>query len=296
VTSDGAICVFPPGFTGRDEQPVPLIIRKQDGGYGYATTDLAAIRYRVQTLGAHRILYVVGAPQAQHLTMVFAAGAMAGWLPASVKAEHVAFGAVLGADKKMFRTRAGETIRLVDLLTEAESRAFAIVTEKNPTLDDETRQQIARSIGIGAVKYADLSSDRNKDYVFDWDRMLAFEGNTAPYLQYAHARIRSIFRRAEGDAKNGRISILAGEEKRLALCLLTFPTVVRDVSDSLLPHKLCGYLFDLATEFSTFYERCPVLRAETAEQRASRLQLCELSARVLEAGLMLLGIDAPQRM
>jgi len=296
VTSDGAICVFPPGFTGRDEQPVPLIIRKQDGGYGYATTDLAAIRYRVQTLGAHRILYVVGAPQAQHLTMVFAAGATAGWLPAAVKAEHVAFGAVLGADKKMFRTRAGETIRLVDLLTEAESRAFAIVTEKNPTLDDETRQQIARSIGIGAVKYADLSSDRNKDYVFDWDRMLAFEGNTAPYLQYAHARIRSIFRRAEGDTKNGSISILAGEEKRLALCLLTFPTVVRDVSDSLLPHKLCGYLFELATEFSTFYEKCPVLRAETAEQRASRLQLCELSARVLEAGLMLLGIDAPQRM
>jgi arginyl-tRNA synthetase len=296
VESDGAICVFPPGFNGRDDQPVPLIIRKQDGGYGYATTDLAAIRHRVTTLGASRILYVVGAPQAQHLQMVFAASQLAGWLPESVKAEHVAFGAVLGSDKKMFRTRAGETIRLVDLLTEAVARAATVVREKNPALDEETQATIARTIGIGAVKYADLSSDRNKDYVFDWDRMLSFDGNTAPYLQYAHARICSIFRRSEQDVAAGQIAVVAAEEKLLALCLLSFPTVVRDVADSLMPHKLCGYLYELATTFSTFYEKCPVLRAETNEQRLSRLLLCKLSAEVLRCGLQLLGIDAPERM
>jgi arginyl-tRNA synthetase len=296
VESDGAICVFPPGFLGRDEQPVPLIIRKQDGGYGYATTDLAAIRHRVSSLGASRILYVVGAPQAQHLSMVFAASRLAGWLPESVRAEHVAFGAVLGSDKKMFRTRAGETVRLVDLLKEATARALAIVVEKNPTLDPETQEGIARAIGIGAVKYADLSNDRNKDYVFDWDRMLSFDGNTAPYLQYAHARIRSIFRRAETDVSSSPIVIAAPEEKLLALCILTFPTVVSEVATTLLPHKLCGYLYELATNFSGFYEKCPVLRAESEEQRASRLKLCELSARVLECGLGLLGIQAPHRM
>jgi arginyl-tRNA synthetase len=296
VESDGAICVFPPGFLGRDEQPVPLIIRKQDGGYGYATTDLAAIRHRVSTLGASRILYVVGAPQAQHLSMVFAASRLAGWLPETVRAEHVAFGAVLGSDKKMFRTRAGETVRLVDLLKEATTRALAIVVEKNPSLDPETQESIARAIGIGAVKYADLSNDRNKDYVFDWDRMLSFDGNTAPYLQYAHARIRSIFRRAETDVSTSPIAIAAPEEKLLALCILTYPTVVNEVAATLLPHKLCGYLYDLATTFSAFYEKCPVLRAESEEQRASRLKLCELSARVLESGLGLLGIQAPPRM
>lgn len=296
VESDGAICVFPPGFLGRDEQPVPLIIRKQDGGYGYATTDLAAIRYRVQTLQASRILYVVGAPQAQHLQMVFAASRLAGWLPETVSAAHVAFGSVLGADKKMFKTREGETVRLVDLLREAESRAFAIVTEKNPVLDEATRKRIAAAIGIGAVKYADLSNDRNKDYVFDWDRMLAFEGNTAPYLQYAHARVRSIFRRSEADAKSATIEVSTPEEKALALGLLTFPTVVRDVAETLMPHKLCGYLFEVATMFSTFYQNCPVLKAESAEQRGSRLKLCELTATVLSQGLGLLGIDAPERM
>lgn len=296
VESDGAICVFPPGFTGRDDQPLPLIIRKQDGGYGYATTDLAAIRYRVDTLHASRILYVVGAPQSQHLSMVFTASRLAGWLPESVQAGHVAFGSVLGADKKMFKTRAGETTRLVDLLTEAVARAKAVVTEKNPSLDEETKDQIAHSIGIGAVKYADLSSDRNKDYVFDWDRMLSFDGNTAPYLQYAHARIRSIFRRVAADPTGGHLAITAPEEKLLGLCILAFPTVVKEVSECLLPHKLCSYLYELATTYSTFYENCPVLRAETEEQKDSRLILCELSARVLETGLGLLGIEAPERM
>jgi arginyl-tRNA synthetase len=228
--------------------------------------------------------------------MVFAASRLAGWLPDSVKAEHVAFGAVLGSDKKMFRTRGGETIRLVDLLTEAVSRAATVVSEKNPALDAETQANIARAIGIGAVKYADLSSDRNKDYVFDWDRMLSFEGNTAPYLQYAHARIQSIFRRGTDEVTSGPITIVAPEEKLLALCLLAFPTVVSEVANTLMPHKLCGYLYELATTFSGFYEKCPVLRAETAAQRASRLQLCALSAQVLECGLGLLGIEAPERM
>lgn len=296
VESDGAVCVFPPGFNGRDDQPLPLIIRKQDGGYGYATTDMAAIRYRCQTLGATRILYVVGAPQAQHLAMVFAAARLAGWLPETATAAHVPFGSVLGADKKIFRTRAGETVRLVDLLNEAVSRALAIVQEKNAALEPELQQQIARMVGIGAVKYADLSSDRVKDYVFDWDRMLAFEGNTAPYLQYALARIRSIFRRGEGMSETGTICVVTPEEKRLAMALLAFPSVVHDVAESLCPHKLCGYLFELATIFNDFYEHCSVLKADKLDERVSRLRLCAVTARVLEQGLGLLGIEAPDRM
>ncbi len=297
VTSDGAICMFLPGFVGREQQPLPLIIRKQDGGYGYAATDLTAVRHRTRTLGATRILYVVGAPQAQHLSMVFAAATSAGWLTAPARAEHVAFGAVLGADKKMLRTRAGETIRLVDLLNEAVHRAMVIVTEKNPSLPEAERASIARAVGIGAVKYADLSNDKVKDYVFDWDRMLAFDGNTAPYLQYAHARIRSIFRKGEAAMPRAAVFDIADPaEKSLALALLAFPTVVQDVGESLALHRICTYLYDLATTFSSFYENCPVLKAATPAQRDSRLGLCELTARVLECGLGLLGIEAPEKM
>lgn len=297
VESDGAVCVFPPGFSGRDGEPLPLIIQKQDGGYGYATTDLAAVRYRVENLGASRIIYVVGSPQAQHLSMVFAAAKLAGWLPATARAEHVAFGSVLGADKKMLKTRAGETTRLIDLLDEAVSRARAIVAAKNPALGATEQEAIARAVGIGAVKYADLSSDRIKDYVFDWDRMLAFEGNTAPYLQYAHARIRSIFRKGEAAVPPpSAIAVTEPAEKALALRLLAFPTVVDDVATTLHPHKLCGYLFELATAFSAFYESCPVLKAGTPAERDSRLALCDLTARVIERGLGLLGIEAPERM
>ncbi|MBI3207083.1 MAG: arginine--tRNA ligase [Myxococcales bacterium] len=297
VESDGAVCVFPPGFSGRDGEPLPLIIQKQDGGYGYATTDLAAVRYRVEKLGASRIIYVVGSPQAQHLSMIFSAAKLAGWLPATARAEHVAFGSVLGADKKMLKTRAGETTRLIDLLDEAVSRARAIVAAKNPSLDAVEQEAIARAVGIGAVKYADLSSDRIKDYVFDWDRMLAFEGNTAPYLQYAHARIRSIFRKGEAAVPPpSAIVVTEPAEKALALRLLAFPTVVGDVATTLHPHKLCGYLFELATAFSAFYESCPVLKAGTPAERESRLALCDLTARVIERGLGLLGIEAPERM
>src|SRR4051812_3534627 len=195
---DGALCAFPPGFVGRDGDPLPLIIRKTDGGYTYGATDLAAVRYRTQKVGATRLVYVVGAPQAQHLAMVYAVSEQAGWLGAGkARAEHAAFGSILGSDGRMFKTRSGETVKLVDLLDEAVARAAAIVDERSDELGPEERDGVARAVGIGAVKYADLSNDRVKDYVFDWDRMLAFEGNTGPYLQYAHARIRSIFRRAE---------------------------------------------------------------------------------------------------
>ncbi|EYF00142.1 arginine--tRNA ligase [Chondromyces apiculatus] len=295
--SEGALCVFPPGFTGKEGQPLPLIVRKQDGGYGYATTDLAAVRYRLRDLGATRLLYVVGAPQSQHFAMVFEAARQAGWLAPPARAEHVAFGSVLGPDKKMFKTRSGETVKLAALIDEAAERATKVVTEKNPDLDPETTAAVGRAIGIGAVKYADLSSDRIKDYIFDWGRMLAFEGNTAPYLMYAHARIRSIFRKAEGEGESvGAIVVKERPERALALELLRFGTVVSEVGDTLEPHRLCGYLFDLAGAFTSFYEQCPVLKAPEAATRGSRLALCNLTARVLARGLSVLGIEAPERM
>jgi arginyl-tRNA synthetase len=300
VTSDGASCVFPSGFTNKANEPLPLIVRKQDGGYGYAATDLAAVRYRTGELGATRVLVVVGAPQQQHLAMVNAVARDAGWLVPPARAEHVAFGSVLGADKKMFKTRSGENIKLISLLDEAVQRALAIVAEKNPGLDARTQADVARQIGIGAVKYADLSSDRVKDYVFDWQRMLAFDGNSAPYLQYAHARIRSIFRRggvepASLHEQGATLSIEAPAERALALELMGFGAAVRSVADSLQPHRMCTYLYTLATRFSTFFEQCPVLNS-APETRASRLLLCELSARTLSEGLGLLGIEAPDQM
>lgn len=298
--NDGALCAFPPGFTNRDNEPLPLIVRKQDGGYGYGATDLAALRYRTQVLHGTRLLYVVGAPQAQHLEMVFAVGAEAGWLAPPARAEHVAFGAVLGADKKMFKTRAGETVSLTDLLDEAVERAEAELVRREPDGDAAVRRALAPQIGIGAVKYADLANDRIKDYVFDWDRMLAAEGRTGPYLQYAHARIRSIFRKAA----EANIALRAGSpirlgdpaERRLALELLDFGDAVVEAGESLRPHRLCGYLFDLATAFTGFFETCPVLKAPDEATQASRLALCELTARALARGLDLLGIAAPERM
>lgn len=301
--NDGADCLFPPGFTNRDGQPLPLIVRKRGGGYGYAATDLAALRERTVENQADRLLYVVGAPQSQHLQMVYAAGRLAGWLKPPTTAEHVAFGSVLGADGKMFKSRAGDTVRLADLLAEAVARAAATIEKKNPDLDAATRQRVATDVGIGAVKYADLSSERTRDYVFDFDRMLALEGNTAPYLQYAHARICSILRKA-GDAHAldeeqiaaSPVQLDATAERALAMQLLRFPEVIRDVSDSLLLHRLATWLFDLATAFSTFYASCPVLDPQHAATRSSRLALCQMTARALATGLLLLGIRAPERM
>jgi arginyl-tRNA synthetase len=297
--SDGADVVFPPGFTNRDGEPLPLIVQKAGGGFNYATSDLACVMDRVERIGATLLLYVVGAPQSQHLQMVFTVAEMAGWLQPPARAVHVAFGSVLGTDRKMLRSRSGVALKLVDLLEEAVARADAAVREKNPTLPDDRRREVARMVGIGAIKYFDLSTDRVRDYVFDWDRMLAFDGNTGPYLQYAHARIRSIFRRSGVDAATvGDLVPLLGttQERALGLALLGFDGAVSDALDGFSPHRLCTYLFELATRFTDFYEACPVLRAETDELRRSRLALCDLTARVLASGLDLLGIRAPDEM
>jgi arginyl-tRNA synthetase len=296
--SEGAICVFLPGFTGRDGQPVPLMVRKQDGGYTYATTDLAALRHRTQVLGARRVIYVVGAPQSQHLAMVFETARRAGWVGPDVRLEHVAFGSVLGRDKKMLKTRAGDVVSLASLLDEAVDRAARVVAAKSPHLEPALRARIAAAVGIGAIKYADLSNDRIKDYVFDWDRMLALDGNTAPYLMYAHTRIRSILRRSgvpEDAAAGGAIHVAEPAERSLALELLEFPATVAKTDETLQPHRVCGTLYAIATAFMTFYERCPVLRAEEPT-RSSRLALCVLTARTLARGLDLLGIAAPDQL
>jgi arginyl-tRNA synthetase len=299
VESDGADVVFPPGFTNRDGEPLPLIIRKADGGYNYATTDLACVIDRVDRIGATLMVYVIGAPQSLHLQMVWAVAGEAGWLVPPARAVHVSFGNVLGSDHKILKSRSGESIKLVELLDEAVLRADAAVADKNPSLSIEERERVARAVGIGAVKYADLSTDRVKDYVFDWNRMLSFEGNTSPYLQYAHARICSIFRRAEVDraaVRNVAPVLGAPEERALSLRLLGFDTAIGDTIERFSPHRLCAYLYDVASAFTAFYESCPVLRAEDETTRLSRLAICDLTARVLERGLGLLGIDAPVRM
>jgi len=299
TNSDGADVVFPEGFTNRENQPLPLIIRKTDGGYNYATSDLACVIDRVERLDASLLLYVVGAPQAQHLQMVSAVAKQAGWLQTPREMVHVAFGNVLGADRKMLKTRSGDTIKLDALLTEAVERAAAAVAEKNPELSADKQLEIARIVGIGAVKYADLSTDRIKDYTFDWDRMLSFDGNTSPYLQYAHARICSIFRRAnvERASVRGVTPIIEhAAEHELAMRVLQFDSALWDTLDKYSPHRLCTYLYDLASSFSSFYEQCSVLKADSDEQRNSRLMLCDLTARVMQSGLGVLGIEAPEQM
>lgn len=298
-TSDGADVVFVDGFTNRDGDPLPLIIRKGDGGYNYATTDIACVIDHVERVGAKTSIYVVGAPQAQHFQMLEAVSRKAGLLPDDCVINHVAFGSVLGSDRKMFKSRSGDNVKLGELLDEAVERAAAAVAEKNPDMPADERAGVARMVGIGAVKYSDLASDRIKDYIFDWDRMLAFEGNTAPYMQYAHARICSIFRRAEIDRESVRsttIDLLDSRERELAIRILRFDSAVWEMVDTLSPHKLCTYLFELASDFTSFYEHCSVLKAETNEIRMSRLALCDATARTMAQGLNLLGIEAPEQM
>ena len=351
--SEGAMCAFPPGFTNRDGNPLPLIVQNSAGGYTYATTDLAAIRDRVDRLRANLLVYVVGLPQAQHFQMVFATARLAGWLPPDALAVHVGFGSILGPDGKMFRTRQGGTVKLAELLDEAVERARSLLLARAGggsgaeagTAEAGTAgagaggagaggaggasaqvevEAIAGAVGIGAVKYADLSNDRARDYRFDWDRMLSFDGNTAPYIQYANARVCSILRRAAsaggeepageeaaGEEPGGpsaaelrerflRPQLLLApseaEERELAKRLLGFPDAVAASIETYSPHKLCAYLFDLATTFTNFYERCPVLRAPSEETRSSRLALSALAGAILETGLSLLGIAAPERM
>ncbi|WP_331766435.1 arginine--tRNA ligase [Embleya sp. NBC_00896] len=295
--SAGAQCVFPEGFTNRDGDPLPLIVRKGDGGFGYAATDLATIRHRIRVLGATRMLYVVGAPQSGHLEMIFTTARDASWLAEPTRVEHVGFGSILGADGRMLRTRAGASLKLVDLLDEAVAKAAAVIVAKDPDLDEATRAAVARAVGIGAVKYADLATDRRNDYRFDYDRMLSLRGNTAPYLQYALARIRSIFRKGGVAAPRGTGAPVVAEpaERTLALQLLAFPGLFEEVADSLEFHRLAHYLFELATAFTQFYDACPVLRS-AGETLRSRLILCDLTARTLARGLDLLGIEAPDRM
>ena len=295
--SDGALCVFPPGFVNRDDEPLPMIVQKRDEGFGYAATDLAAIRNRVSGLKADEILYVVGTPQAQHFDMLYAVARMAGWLPENVRCEHVSFGHVLGPDRKMFKSRSGGTVKLVGLLDEAIERADAALVARGSELSDADRTALATDIARAAIKYTDLSTERQRDYIFDLDRMLAFEGDTGPYLQYAHARLRSIFRRLDAPYVPGEatFALESPQERQLALGLLALPEAFDVAFQTLQPHKLCTYLFDLAQRFTTFYEACPVLSSEGA-LRAERLALCELTARTLELGLSLLGIAAPQQM
>jgi arginyl-tRNA synthetase len=295
--SDGALCVFPPGFTGRDGKPLPLILRKSDGGYGYATTDIAAIRYRICDLGAQRMIYVVGDDQRLHLAMVFATARLAGWLTDKISAEHAVIGLVTGADGQRLRTRTGEQVKLASLMDEAVERAEQVIADRYP--DAAERQQIAEAVGIGALKYADLSVARDSSYALDFDRMLALTGNTGPYLQYATARIRSIFRRAGLDpagAITAPIQVAEEAERALALRLLGFGAIVGQVADTTEPHRLCGYLFEVASAFTTFYEKCPVLQAGSTAVRDSRLALSGLTLRVLLTGLDLLGVPVPDRM
>ena len=295
--SEGAQCVFLDEFRGKDDAPLPLIVRKSDGGYLYATTDLAAVRYRQGTLKSERALYVVDKRQALHFRQVFAVARAAGFAPESLSLEHLAFGTMLGEDGRPFRTRAGDVVKLADLLDEAEERAFTLVSEKNPDLDEAERREIARVVGIGAVKYADLSKNRTSDYVFSWDAMLSFDGNTAPYLQYACSRIRSLFRRAEIDREtfSGVPSIAAPAERALALQLIRLPETLEQVAANGQPHLLCAHLYEIAVGFMTFYEQCPVLSAE-ADLRDARLALARQAGLALEKGLELLGIGILERM
>jgi arginyl-tRNA synthetase len=296
VISNGALCAFPPGFTGRDGQPLPLILRKSDGGYGYDTTDLAAIRYRIRDLKADRLIYVVGADQSLHFRMVFAVARQAGWLTDEISAEHAAIGLVSDPGGRRLRTRTGESVKLITLIDEAVERAGRVIADRYD--DPVLRQEIAEAVGIGALKYGDLSVARDSGYVFDFDRMLALTGNTGPYLQYATARIRSIFRKAglDPNAVAPNLQLNEGAERALALAVLGLGLAVAGAARGAEPHVLAAFLFDVASTFTTFYEECPVLGAPSPESRASRLALCALTLRILTTGLGMLGIPVPERM
>ena len=297
VEDQGAQCVFLEEFKNKDGSITPIIVQKTGGGYLYATTDLAALRYRSSVLNIDRALYFTDARQSLHFQQVFTLARKAGFVRTDIALEHMPFGNMLGEDGKPFKTRTGGTVKLVELLTEAEERAFALVTEKNPTLDETERRAIAHTVGIGAVKYADLSKNRNSDYIFNWETMLSFEGNTAPYLQYAYARIKSIFRRAQLETSNASIALQASAERVLAVKLLQFTEVTDSVAKEGLPNHLCTYLYELAGNFMSFYEACPILKEGVdAEVRDSRLHLAQVTAQTLQTGLALLGIEVMERM
>ncbi|BEV70601.1 MULTISPECIES: arginine--tRNA ligase [unclassified Paludibacterium] len=291
----GAKCVFLDEFQDADGNPYPFIVQKKDGAYLYATTDLGAIRYRVRSLHGNRLIYVVDARQSLHFAQLFATSRKAGFAPADVRLEHVAFGTMMGQDGKPFKTRSGGTVKLVDLLDESIERAYTMVSAKNPDLAEDDKRRIAHVVGIGAVKYADLSKSRMSDYIFNWESMLSFEGNTAPYLQYAYTRIQSVFRKAGDWNKAARIHVSEPAEKQLAVALSQFEDVLVTVAEGCYPHHLSSYLYHIATLFSRFYEACPILKSE-GEVRDSRLRLAEWTARTLSTGLGLLGIEVLETM
>ncbi len=293
--SDGARCIFLDEFKGKEGDPLPLIVQKSDGGYLYATTDLAAVRLRMKE-NVDRSLYVVDARQSLHFQQVFAAAKLAGFSDDSLSLEHVAYGTMMGSDGRPFKTRSGDIVKLVDLLDEGVRRAYDVVSDKNPSLSEEERQVVARRVGIAAVKYADLSKNRTSDYVFEWSSMLSFEGNTAPYLLYAYARIRSILRKAPADGVSTDISqITESAERGLVLKVLQFPEILEMVARDCFPNTLCNYLYELSGLFMKFYEACPILKAEDAV-RDSRLALSGLTAETLQTGLDLLGIETLEQM
>ena len=299
IESDGAKVVFLPELADKNGNPSPMIIQKSGGGYLYSSTDLAALRYRVNELNADRVLYFIDARQSLHMKQVFITGRKAGYAPRSVSLEHHPFGTMMGNDGRPFKTRSGGTVKLADLLIEAVQRAEQLVRDKNDGLNETEIESISQKVGIGAIKYADLSITRTNDYIFDWDTMLSFEGNTAPYLQYAYTRIRSIFRKAGVNSSDltSHIKIIKNQEKTLALKLLQFESVIDQVAADCYPHTLCSYLYELASAFMSFYENCPVLKHNvSAETQSSRLKLCELSAETLACGLDLLGIEVMDRM
>jgi arginyl-tRNA synthetase len=289
VESEGAIVVWVEGFEA------PLIIQKSGGGFGYATTDLAAMRFRVRELGAKRLVYVTDSRQIQHFRQVIWTARQAGWID-GIEVDHVTFGTILGEDNKPFKSRSGDTIKLKELLDEAEERAFSIVTEKSPGMDLEQRKAIAHAVGVGAIKYYDLARDRNNDYVFSWEKMLSFDGNTAPYLQNAYVRICSIFRKADEKRGEAREIVLESPyEVTLAKHVLRLGEVLQLVSRELKPHHLTTYLYELAGKFHSFYEHCDVIKSDEPV-RSSRLGLCDVTAKTLARGLDLLGIEHPEQM
>jgi arginyl-tRNA synthetase len=297
--SEGAQVVFLEELADKDGNPSPVIIQKQGGGYLYATTDLAALRYRVDQLHANRIMYFIDARQSLHMQQVFTVARKAGFVDQTLSLEHLAFGTMMGEDGKPFKTRSGGTVKLADLLVEAVERANQLVKEKNPELTEEDIAEISRKVGIGSVKYADLGKTRTNDYIFSWDAMLSFEGNTAPYLQYAYTRVQSIFRKAgvTPESINASILIQAEQEKLLAIKLLQFSETLDQVAREAMPHVLCNYLYELASLYMSFYEACPILKDGVADDlRNSRLRLCHLVAKTIEKGLDLLGIEVMERM
>jgi len=299
VESEGATVVFLDEYKNKDGEPMGVIIQKKDGGYLYTTTDIACAKYRFETLHADRVLYFIDSRQHQHLMQAWTIVRKAGYVPDSVPLEHHMFGMMLGKDGKPFKTRSGGTVKLTDLLDEALERARRLVTEKNPDMPADELEALANAVGIGAVKYADLSKNRTTDYIFDWDNMLAFEGNTAPYMQYAYTRVLSVFRKAnidEAELLKAPVVITEDREAQLAARLLQFEETLNVVARDGTPHVMCTYLYDVAGLFSGFYEHCPILAADSTEARNSRLKLALLTAKTLKLGLDTLGIETVERM